>query len=240
MIAVPLLLLAAEPQAPGAMIPVPASEWRSPVEKDAPPEAVAAFFLDETPVTNADFLAFVKREPKWQRGRVPRLFAEEGYLRAWREPLDPGEVDARAPVTFVSWFAARAYCEFRGKRLPTTAEWETAASDVDSQELLAWYSRPTPARLPAVGGRKNAVGARDMHGLVWEWVEDFGSALVTSDARSQNDGDVARFCGGGAANAADAADYASFMRFAFRGSLEANHTIGALGFRCARSHRGHR
>lgn len=240
--AAPLLVLVAAvaPVPPRGMVAVQAAEWRSPVEKDAPPEQVAAFFLDETPVTNADFLAFVKSEPRWRRDRAPRLFAEEGYLRAWRAPLDPGDVDPRAPVTFVSWFAARAYCEARDKRLPTTAEWEVAAAGVDTAQVLAWYAQKTPARLPPVGGPKNAVGARDLHGLVWEWVEDFGSALVTADARSQNDGDDVRYCGGGAVNAADAADYASFMRFAFRGSLEANHTIAALGFRCARGQRGHR
>jgi formylglycine-generating enzyme required for sulfatase activity len=230
-----------------AMAPVGPGEVRSSVEKDAPPVTVRRFLLDVDPVTNASFLAFVRREPRWQRGLVSRLFTDDSYLSAWQSPTALGDgVDAQAPVTFVSWFAARAYCASRGKRLPTMAEWELAARASTTQrdaskdsaflaKLLDWYARPTPARLPPVGrGEKNAWGVRDLHGLVWEWVEDFGAAMVTSDARSQNDADLLRFCGGGAANAANAEDYASFMRWAFRGSLEARYATGALGFRCAK------
>jgi formylglycine-generating enzyme required for sulfatase activity len=42
-----------------------------------------------------------------------------------------------------------------------------------------------------------------------------------------------RFCGAGAATAADATDYATFMRYAFRSSLRASYTVRNLGFRCS-------
>jgi formylglycine-generating enzyme required for sulfatase activity len=208
---------------------------------------VTPFWLDRLPVTNADFLAFARAQPRWQRGQVPRVFADDGYLAHWAGPTELGpHAAADQPVTRVSWFAARAYCRAQGKRLPTEDEWELAAAAGDRgpdgaaepgfrERILAWYSRPAPARLPAVGGRPaNHWGIRDLHGLVWEWVLDFNSTLVSSDSRGGRSGDRIPFCGAGALAASDKQDYAGFMRTAFRASLEARYTTRSLGFRCAR------
>ncbi|MDP2304713.1 MAG: formylglycine-generating enzyme family protein [Pseudomonadota bacterium] len=207
---------------------------------------VARFLLATTPVTNSDFALFVANSPAWRRDRVDPLFADEGYLGDWAAADAPGaSVDASGPVTRVSWFAARAYCAASGGRLPTEAEWELAAAASETswdarqdpafiQQLLGWYGEPTPKRLPPVGGRPpNRWGARDLHGVVWEWVEDFNASLMSVDARDDNSGDDLRFCGAGAANATNAGDYASFMRVALRSSLEARATVRTLGFRCA-------
>jgi formylglycine-generating enzyme required for sulfatase activity len=75
----------------------------------------------------------------------------------------------------------------------------------------------------------------DLHALVWEWTLDFNSALVSGESRGDASLDRTLYCGAGASNAADFADYAAFMRFAYRASLEANYTTGQLGFRTARS-----
>lgn len=206
---------------------------------------VPAFLLDVTPVTNARFLDFVRAHPEWQRGNAPGLFVDEGYLSAWAGPVDLGVSRARAPVVFVSWFAARAYCEAQGKRLPTTDEWELAAAasaQADDgrgdpgfvEQILAWYAAPTPRVFPDVGGAPNRWGVRDLHGLVWEHVEDFSATFIKGDARGDKSRDVVDFCGGGALNARDPSDYASFMRFAFRSALEGRTTTGSLGFRCAK------
>jgi formylglycine-generating enzyme required for sulfatase activity len=208
---------------------------------------VGAFVLDRLPVTNAEFLAFVRDHPRWRRDHVPRVLADDSYLAHWSEPEALGP-DARPdqPVTRVSWFAARAYCNAQGKRLPTEAEWEFAATagekSVDGaaepgfrQRILAWYARPATVDLPTVGQRTpNYWGVHDLHGLVWEWVLDFNSTLVSSDSRTGKDADRLQFCGAGAFVAGDKQDYATFMRFAFRGSLEARYTTRSLGFRCAR------
>lgn len=204
---------------------------------------VAAFQLDEVPVTVAEFASFVAEHPEWQRDRVSRLFADDGYLAGWAAPDDPGvALEGRAPVTQVSWFAARAYCRARRARLPTESEWELAAagnpegvlSEVDLKQVLAWYGRPTPPALPPVGATPaNGWGARDLHSGVWEWVEDFNAALVSVDNREQGGADTARFCGAGALSAADRDDYAAFMRVAFRSALRATSTTRNLGFRCA-------
>lgn len=210
-------------------------------DKDTKEIPVHGFLLDRTAVTNAQYLAFVRSHPLWRRDQVKPLFAEDGYLARWAGPLAPGPAAPDdAPVVQVSWFAARAYCEAQGKRLPSRDEWEYAAQAGmrDPQmlaTLLRWYGEPTPKVLPPVGrGAPSPDGVRDLHGLIWEWVEDFNDTLVSSDSRSGDDPDPLRFCGAGAIAAGDRTDYAAFMRVAFRSSLEGRFTLSNLGFRCAR------
>lgn len=207
---------------------------------------VRAFELDRRPVTNAEYLAFVRSAPRWRRGEVPALFADASYLSHWGGALELGEAGPQQPVTHVSWFAARAYCAARGRRLPTEAEWEVAArasaTSVDAStdpdfvaQILAWYARPRRAALAAVGsGEPNVFGIYDLHGLVWEWVWDFNASLVSGDDRQRGDPAQTRVCGGAAIGAADPGNYAAFMRYAFRSSLRASYTVPNLGFRCAR------
>jgi sulfatase modifying factor 1 len=215
--------------------------------KELPQVAVAAFWLDELPVTNAGFLAFVTSHPKWRRSQVSGLFADSSYLENWVADLDPGpQAPPGAPVVRVSWFAARAYARWAGKRLPTTAEWELAAAagytspdgkadEALKRDLYAWLARPVPAVLAdAATVRPNYYGIRGLHGLVWEWVDDFNTALVTGESRADAGLDRELFCGAGSIGAKDTTDYAAFMRAALRSSLKANNTTSSLGFRCAR------
>jgi formylglycine-generating enzyme required for sulfatase activity len=173
------------------------------------------------------------------------LFADAGYLRDWGAPEWPGGAAAPlAPVTGVSWFAARAYCRWTGGRLPTEAEWELAASASATafdarrdpefvSSILRWYTKPSTGPLSPIGGAPNRWGVRDLHGLVWEWVEDWNASMVSTDPRSASDREELRFCGAGASGAADVADYAAFMRTAMRSALDARSTTRNLGFRCA-------
>lgn len=210
----------------------------SPSERDIP---VATFDLDRTPVTNAQYLAFVRAVPAWRQDRIKPLLADDNYLAHWAGPDQLGSARPAAPVVRVSWFAARAYCAWRGGRLPLEKEWELAGAasetardaskDAAFQErIIGWYTEVAPAVLPDVGGAANAWGASNMHGLVWEWIEDYSAALVVADSRTPGR-DL--FCGGAAATSRDPSAYATFMRIAFRSSLEARFTTTALGFRCA-------
>ncbi len=226
--------------------PVPGAN-RDTILRRVVPVRVAAFELAARPVSNAEWLAFVREHPEWRRSKVSRLWADEGYLRRWRGDLDPGPRGPRdAPVVEVSWFAARAYCEATGMRLPTIAEWELAAAADETRRdatrdpkfldrVRKFYSHPTPDVQPATGrGYRNVYGIEDLHGLVWEWTLDYGSALVSGESRADASLEKGVYCGAGASNAGDFGDYAAFMRYAFRSSLQARYTTSNLGFRCAR------
>jgi formylglycine-generating enzyme required for sulfatase activity len=217
--------------------------------KDEPEKvAVAAFAIDARPVTNGEFLEFVRANPKWRRAAVAPLFADKGYLAEWAGDLELGpRAPADSPVVNVSWFAARAYAAWRGKRLPTTAEWERVAaagyrSDEGASEpeyaqaALGWFAQKTPVPLPAVGGgRRNFYGVHDLLTLVWEWVDDFNTAMVTGESRADTGIERTLFCGAGAASARDLTNYPAFMRAGMRSSLRASYVVPNLGFRCAKS-----
>ena len=208
---------------------------------------VAAFALDREPVTRGEFLAFVSRQPVWQRGRVRAVFADAGYLADWRGVLDAGDAAAlRRPVTQVSWFAARAYCASVGKRLPTVDEWEYAAAASERSadasgdpafraRLLALYGAMRSASDSR--GFVNAYGVRALHGQVWEWTLDFNSVVLDDDSRTTGSGADARdrhlYCASSAIGATDPSDYPAFLRYAVRAGLGARSTTSTVGFRCA-------
>ncbi len=239
-----------EPGNPVGMKPIPAGIYR-PLFRgpDEPKEvAIVPFLLDDAPVTNGDFLEFVRANPRWRRSQVKRLFADAGYLRHWAGDLELGTnatTVARQPVVNVSWFAAKAYATWRGRRLPTTSEWEFAAgagfskrNGAEDREfvlaLTRWYGTPNAPSLPPVrAGRANVDGIHDLHGLVWEWTGDFNSSLVTGDARGDTGIERQLFCGAGSNGASDRSDFPAFMRAGLRSSLKAAYTLPNLGFRCA-------
>ena len=236
-------------QAAVGMVSLPAGVHRplfvQPDETNAVP--VKAFLLDRLPVTNGDFLEFVRANPRWRRSAVKRLFADQNYLKHWSGELDLGSAaKTNQPVVWVSWFAAKAFAQWKGKRLATVAEWEYAAAasptrvdgdkDPEFQRALRhWYSTPTPSELPRVGaGLPNCFGIFDLQGLVWEWTSDFNSSIMTGDARGDTGLDRQLFCGAGSAGAKDTANFPAFMRYGFRSSLKAAYTVHNLGFRCAK------
>jgi formylglycine-generating enzyme required for sulfatase activity len=234
--------------APPAYATIPATAFVSVIETeaDAKPEQVAAYALRVEPVTNAEFLAFVTAHPQWRRDRVPSVFADLRYLSHWQAADTLGaQALPTQPVTQVSWFAAQAYCESEHARLPSWIEWErAAAASTDAadarrdpawrQRLLDWYAKPSNAPLASIGGAPNLYGVRDLHGLVWEWVDDQASMMVTSDSRDQDDPDRLKFCGSAALSLRDRDNYALLMRIALLSSLKAADTTANLGFRCAR------
>lgn len=210
---------------------------------------IEPFKIDRFPVTNQEYLSFVEATPNWEKGAPTQMLSDQHYLEFWsagsmhnRFAPDQGQ----SPVTRVSWFAADAYCAWKGGRLPSVAEWEYVAAASDSkrdasrdtkfvEKLLAWYAVPSNGKPPGAIGRSqpNYYRVSDMHGLIWEWTDDFNSVFVSGDNRRDNEELKNLFCGNGVGNATDRANYAGFMRYALRNSLKANYTLENLGFRCA-------
>lgn len=234
-------------ESPSGMALITGGNYKPLYAKDVKPRSVEPFFMDTTQVTNAQFLDFVKQHPEWQRSKVKPTLADANYLKHWAGDLDLGEDKLRdTPVTHVSWFAAQAYCEANGKRLPTQDEWEFVARadatriDATSDphfvaQLLEWYSKPASSALENVHkGMLNRHGLRGLHGIVWEWVQDFNSTMILGDSRGDDSLDRKFFCGASSLLAADVSNYAAFMRYALRSSLKGNYCVGSLGFRGAK------
>lgn len=243
------IVAAVEPSLPAKatttnMASIPAGSYVPLYTTDKTPRKVAAFQLDKTSVTKREFLAFVLKHPRWQRSKVPRLFADASYLKDWKSDTNPG-TDLNSPVTHISWFAARAYAQHLGKRLPTVDEWEYVArasatkpnatsDDAYTQVILKWYAARPVSPLPAPESLPpNIYGIHAMHGLIWEWNEDFNNAMVTGESRGDSGIERNLFCAGGSLTSTDVNNYAAFMRYAFRSSLKGNYTTANLGFRCA-------
>ena len=209
------------------------------LKKDTPMISVKPFQIDKTPVTNAEFAQFVKANPKWQRGNVSVKQAESNYLKQW-DKNGPKAADANKPVTNVSWFAAHTYCAAQGKRLPTNDEWEFVglASELQAngsnepsynRTILSWYENGSKGLKNIRQNKPNFYGVYDMHGLIWEWTSDFNSSQITSGTLKAAD-----FCGSGAVNSSDPSNYAAFLRYGIRTSLQPNFVLHNMGFRCAK------
>lgn len=214
--------------------------------RDSTVVEVKDFDLDKYPVTNEQYMDFVKKFPEWQKSNAKKIFADKMYLRNWKSDFELNdEANLNSPATYVSWFAAKAYCDCMGKRLPTMDEWEYAAMADETtkdarvkksynEKILSWYEAPRSNENFVGQNPKNYWGVYDLHGLVWEWTSDFNSVLLSGESRKDQETDNNLFCGSASLGATDLMNYAAFMRYAFRGSIKANYAIKNLGFRCAK------
>ena len=179
--------------------------WAYDNERPAHVVDLPAFRIDAAPVTNAEYVEFIAaggyHEPRWwtddgwawrQKAglEAPEFWRAEGGGRwsrlrfGWREdvPLDE-------PVQHVCWYEADAYTRWAGKRLPTEAEWEKAASWSPEGVKQRWPwgdagvegranlggAQFRPAPVGAYPAGVSAYGCHQMIGDVWEWTSsDFG------------------------------------------------------------------
>ncbi len=182
----------------GGEVEIGAGAGRFSYDNERPPHlvTVAPFRIARTPVTNASWLAFAEGGGYERR----EWWSDEAW--AWKEQEDitgplhwarrpdgswceltacgPRDLDPDRPACHVSWFEAAAFARAHGARLPTEAEWETAAT---------WTQRSWPTDRDAhvgqrafetapVGAAPQAAadcGALDLIGNVWEWTQsEFG------------------------------------------------------------------
>jgi len=198
-------------------VEVPGGRWRlgsTPAdgfvfdnEKWAHEVEVAPFRIAKAPVTNAEFAAFVdaggyQRREFWsaagwdwrERAGAERpvyWLAKDGGSWTWRRYREVEPLAPHAPVMFVNWFEAEAWCRWAKRRLPTETEWEVAAigeATIDGCRLAErkrrWpWGDATPMRehanlglacdgpldVAACAAGDSAFGCRQMIGNVWEW-----------------------------------------------------------------------
>jgi iron(II)-dependent oxidoreductase len=140
---------------------------------------VRSFYIDRTPVTNADFKKFLDAT-----GYHPR--DDHNFLRHWRSGTYP-EGWGNKPVTWVSIEDARAYATWAGKRLPHEWEWQFAAQSGDGR-LYPWGNDWNPQALPspdhshtmrppadvdAFPQGASPFGVLDLEGNVSQWTDEY-------------------------------------------------------------------
>lgn len=188
------------PKPPVNMVLIPAGEFqmgsnKSDDEKPVHTVYIDAFYMDKYEVTNAQYKAFLLANPQWQKGRISSKYHDGDYLKHWNDNNYPNG-KALHPVTFVSWYGAMAYAKWKGKRLPTEAEWEKAArGNLDAKEY-PWGDSISSARAnynedirgtTYVGKYpSNGYGLYDMAGNVAEWCLDLYDADSYGSASRRN------------------------------------------------------
>lgn len=171
---------------------------------------VASFYIDKTAVTNLDFLAFVKSGgyqlmdfwPQEIWSNVVQFVDQSGEPgpRWWKDGHPPRDI-ANHPVVGVSWYEAAAFAKWAGKQLPTSAQWQRAATwhacnqgksagwkfpwgdTFEPERVNVWAShvgKTTPVNKYPGGCTPN--GVFQLIGNVWEWQnEEFYSQGVDAD-----------------------------------------------------------
>jgi len=199
-----------------------------------------AYWIDQYEVPMAQFSAFVAATGH----REPRL---AGYLALASVDLATF-VEPAKPVVGVSWEDARTYCQWKGKRLPTEAEWEKAAKG-QGQRLWPWGDQPDPQRANLDGvedhfqgtapvddfpSGRSPYGIFNMTGNAMEWVNDWYDERYYAVMPPQNPpgpsiGDE-RVIRGGSWH--DSFRYAhTYSRF----KMLPEYRDVTIGFRCART-----
>ncbi len=256
--------VAPEPVAPEGMVLIPAGEFQM---GSNDPEAgddeqpvhtvyVDAFFMDETEVTNAQYKEFIDANPGWGKRRIDGAFHNGNYLKHWNGDEYP-RTKSNHPVVYVSWYAAMAYAQWAGKRLPTEAEWEYAARGGLRGQKYPWWGDVID------GGRANynnhvkdttAVrkygandyGLFDMAGNVWEWcLDEYDKGYYLRSPRENPlsgaptiDWVIINFTNVKTKRVLRGGSWLNgpgVVRVANRGRFSPSNTNNSNGFRCARS-----
>ncbi len=211
-----------------------------------------AFYIDKYPVTNSQYKAFVDENPEWNRHNIPHEYSDVDYLKHWKANSFR-DSQAEHPVVNVSWYAAMAYAQWIGKRLPTEAEWEKAARGGVSGNKYTWGDDADPSMAnydwnigettPVRQYPPNRYDLYDMCGNVWEWCLDAyhdGFAMGSSPRNPivgansiewvENhflDVETNRVLRGGSWRIP-----ASLVRIANRNAESPSFSLNVIGFRC--------
>jgi len=204
-----------------------------------------AFYIDKTEATNAQFAQFLNEQGNQEEGGMSWLdIGSKGCLISQSvEQYQPKSGYEDHPVIEVSWYGAKAYCQWASKRLPTEAEWEKAARGTDRRSYPwgegidcdhAQYSGCGDQTVSVGSKPKGAspYGALDMAGNVKEWVADWYDSDYYSLSPSSNpqgpDSGSKKVLRGGSWD-----ESGSIVRSANRYSFRPTYALDDVGFRCA-------
>lgn len=223
------------------MVPIPAGPFIRGAEVggfDEGPRGtvyLSAYAIDRYEVTHHHYMEFVAATGHRNPGPPARYAKNLGRMRS-----------ANQPIVYVSWPDAQQYCEWKGKRLPTEAEWEKAMRGTDGR-LWPWgdTDRPDAANLARVrdgfevtapvGSFKQDIspfGVADGVGNVMEWVADwYGESYYrtgpTRDPQGPDHGVFKVLRGGGYTSTG------SDIRITSRSKMVPDFRDETIGFRCA-------
>lgn len=210
------------------------------------------FLLGKFEVTNAQFCTFLNEKGNQEEGGAKWINLNGSYdnekcrirKRGNRFETEQGYEDH--PVIYVSWYGARAFCnwlkEKTGKnyQLPTEAQWEFAARGGNKSKgykyagsnnlgKVGWFADNSAFRIHATGQKRpNELGIYDMSGNVYEWCRDwYGdySSISETNPTGPNNGSFRVIRGGSWYNGAGGCRVANRGRFSHDGSSF------SLGFR---------
>ncbi len=154
-----------------------------------------------------------------------------------------GDGKENHPAVELDWNQAKDYCKHYGYRLPSEAEWEYAArggsqtkwSFGDNKGVLgtyAWYGDNSGRKAHPVRDRKpNPLGLFDIHGNVWEWVDDWYGSYAEGQQNNPSGPETGTFR---SLRGGSAWYYAWSLRSAFRDRYPPEFRSFIIGFRCAR------
>jgi formylglycine-generating enzyme required for sulfatase activity len=164
------------------------SDWGDDNERPAHPVYLDAYYIDVYEVTNALFIRFLNDVGVQEENVESWMDASHAIFRSGSGWItDPSYADH--PVVMVSWYGAKAFCEWRGARLPTEAEWEKAARGGLEGKLYPWgddlpvhnfgmengaqFGDRGDTTVPVGSFGPNGYGLYDMAGNVVELVADW-------------------------------------------------------------------
>ncbi len=210
------------------------SNFGEPFEAPERTVFVNSFYIDKFEVTNAQYKRFIDETKR----EAPKNVVNSDYT-IWKKGTYPEEL-ANHPVVNVTWYEAKAYCEWAGKRLPTSIEWEKAARGPYGN-VYPWgneffmgyanlYTKGVSYKIQQtvpVGSyekSKSYYGVYDLAGNVWEWT-------ASVPPNSKDPADIRRVAKGGGwgYNGNKYTSRASYGIF-----FTADYTSNCLGFRCAK------